>query len=294
MVAVSAPQPIDLLRRRAELVGVRTPTDAQRRELDELTEALRAELVGPAAVRPLRTDTATDAALIRRLAELEPVNPVRSDADLRDRVDADRRVFVLEHPALPGHPMNVVWVALCDAVPARLADVLDPTAPCLEATRARVAVFYSIWNAEPALAGLGRGVDLLDGAVEHLGVELPGLESYVTLSPVPGFRQTSEREGSADGSQAPAELARRCARYLVSFRDGRLLDPVARFHMGNGARLLRICPDADPSPEGMQRSWGVMANYRYAPEDRAANRAALAELDPAVGDEVAALLGAAG
>jgi malonyl-CoA decarboxylase len=294
MVDVSGPLPIDLLRRRAELVGVRVPTDAQRRELDDVTEALRSELVAPAMVRPLRVDTVEDEALVRRLAALEPVNPLRGDADLRDRVDADRRVVVLEHPALPGHPMNVVWVALCEAVPARLADVLDPAAPCLDPSRARVAVFYSIWNAEPGLVGLGRGVDLLDGAVEQLGAELPTLETYVTLSPVPGFRPTAERDGSADGTEEPPELARRCARYLVSFRDGRLLDPVARFHMGNGARLLRVCPGGDPSPQGMRRSWGVMANYRYAPEDRVANRAALAQLHPAVGDDVAKLVGAAG
>jgi hypothetical protein len=60
--------------------------------------------------------------------------------------------------------------------------------------------------------------------------------------------------------------------------------------MGNGARLLRVLPGADPSPQGMERSWGVMANYRYAAEDRAANRAALAAGRPAIGDEVAALL----
>jgi malonyl-CoA decarboxylase len=291
MVAVSSPPPTDLMHRRAELLGMRSPTDPQRGELDELTEALRAELAGPASVRRLRFDPTADEALMRRLARIEPVNPVRDEADLRDRVDSDRRVFVLEHPALPGHPMNVVWVALCETAPARLADLLDPAKPSLDPAAARVAAFYSIWNAEPGLVGMGRGVDLIDGAVEQLQAELPALDTFVTLSPVPGFRPVAEREGSANGTEGSRELARLCARYLVGFSGGRLQDPVARFHMGNGARLLRVCPGGDPSPQGVQRSWGVMANYRYAPEDRAANREALARQDPAVGTEVAELLG---
>jgi malonyl-CoA decarboxylase len=287
---VSAPLPTELLRRRAELLALAAPTDVQRGELGEVTEALRAALVAPATVRRLDLDDPDGAATARRLAAVEPVNPVRDETDLRDRFDADRRVFVLEHPLLPGHPMNVVWVSLHVGIPSRLAQVLDPGAPCLDPARADAAVFYSIWNADPGLVGLGRGVDLLDGAVELLRAELPMLGTFVTLSPVPGFRRVAGREGAADGTEPPAELARRCARYLIGVRDGRLLDPVARFHMGNGARLLRVLPGADPSPQGMERSWGVMANYRYAPEDRAANRAALAAGRPAIGDEVAALL----
>jgi malonyl-CoA decarboxylase len=275
---VSAPLPTELLRRRAELLALAAPTDVQRGELGEVTEALRAALVAPATVRRLDLDDPDGAATARRLAAVEPVNPVRDETDLRDRFDADRRVFVLEHPLLPAHPMNVVWVSLHAGIPSRLAQVLDPGAPCLDPARADTAVFYSIWNADPGLAGLGRGVDLLDGAVELL------------RAAVPGFRRVAGREGAADGTEPPTELARRCARYLIGVRDGRLLDPVARFHMGNGARLLRVLPGADPSPQGMERSWGVMANYRYAPEDRAANRAALAAGRPAIGDEVAALL----
>jgi malonyl-CoA decarboxylase len=290
---VSAPLPTELLRRRAELLGLAAPTDGQRVELREVTETLGAALVGPATVRRLDLDDPDSAEMARRLAAVEPVNPVRDETDLRDRFDADRRVFVLEHPVLPGHPTNVVWVSLHDGIPSTLSAVLDPRTPCLDPALADTAVFYSIWNADPGLVGLGRGVDLLDGAIEQLRAELPALDTFVTLSPVPGFRRVAARDGLADGTEEPAELARRCARYLVRFREGRLLDPVARFHVGNGARLLRVLPGADPSPQGMERSWGVMANYRYVPEDRAANRDALARQDPAIGGDVAELLDAA-
>ena len=229
--------------------------------------------------------------LARRLAAIEPVNPVRDEADLLDRFDADRRVFVLEHPALAGRPVSVVWVALRRGLPRRLSDILDPAAPTLDPAEADTAVFYSIWNAEPGLAGLGGGRELLEGVLDVLGAEWPGITTQVTLSPVPGLRAWL-RDRGLGGDTAPPELPTLCAAYLVEHTSaGRLTDPVARFHLGNGARLLRVCADADRSPLGRTRSWGTMANYRYAPEELVANRASLAAGEPAVGEEVRRLLG---
>ena len=88
-----------------------------------------------------------------------------------------------------------------------------------------------------------------------------------------------------------AEAERACATYLTTTGDdGRPIDPVARFHLGNGARLWHLAGDADRSERGMQRSFGLMANYRYEPEDRAANAEALRQGRPALGPGVAALL----
>lgn len=285
------PTPSELVDRRAELLSRPAGDPGRDAELASLTDELRGVLAGDARLRRLRLHSGGGPDdLARRLAALEPVNPVRDEADLADRFDVDRRVFVLEHDRLPGRPLNVVWVALCRGVPDRLGEVLDPGAARLDPAEADTAVFYSIWNAEPGLVGLGRGGGLIGAATEELRGELPDLRTFVTLSPVPGFRRTAERDGSADGSEAAEELAAACARYLTTTRRGRLLDPVARFHMGNGARLWRICPDADPSPSGMSRSWGVMANYRYEPEDREANRRSLVVGSPAIGEQVAALL----
>ncbi len=282
---------LELLERRAALIAVAELGPEGRAELDRVTAELGSLLAGAAHVRCLELeDPSGPGSLARRMAACEPVNPVSGEADLRDRFDRDRRVVVLEHPALPGRPMNIVWVALCRGIPGRLSEILDPTAPCTDPVEADTAVLYSIWNAEPGLVGLGRGVELIDGAVELLHGELAGLSTFVTLSPVPGFRHFAQRDATADGTEAPGELARRCAGYLTSCRNGRPIDPVARFHMGNGARLLRICSGADPSPQGMARSWGIMANYRYAPEDRAANRASLAAGRPALGEQVESLL----
>ncbi len=130
--------------------------------------------------------------------------------------------------------------------------------------------------------------------VEQLREELPGLHTFVTLSPVPGFRrwlQDSEAAARLDELvEQPDELLRACARYLTTLgEDGRPVDPVARFHMGNGARLFDV-GGADRSERGMDRSFGIMANYRYEPEDRAENAASLHRGRPALGDSVADLL----
>ena len=187
--------------------------------------------------------------------------------------------------------MNVVFVALLRGTPSHLGDVLDPSAATLEPTMADTAAFYSIWNVVPGVRGLDGGRQLLEGAVALLRAELPGLRTFVTLSPVPGFRRWATA-GGTDEELDPdhPDLLRTAARYLTTVVDGRPLDAVAGFHLGNGARLMAVHRHADPSVRGDQRSWGVMANYRYEPEDRPANRAALAAGRPAVGEAITGLL----
>ena len=268
-----------LVDRRATLLADRHPED--RDELDRVTVELRDALDGRAArVRRVTADEPGD--LVERLASAEPVHPVSGPEDLADRLDDDRRCFVLEHPLLPGRPLNVVWVALWQGVPGDLAAVLDAAAPTSDPSAADTAAFYSIWNVEPGLVGLPGGRALLGGAVEQLREDLPGLHTFVTLSPVPGFRRWVESRGPA--AENDHDLLRGCATYLTTLgADGRPIDPVARFHLGNGARLLAIAPDADLSERGLERSFGIMANYRYEPEDRTMNAAALAAGAPGVG-----------
>ena len=245
------------------------------------------------------TEPAELAALLRR----EPVNPVDGGDDpvvferaLADRTDADRRVFVLVHPDDPERPRTVVWVALHVGVPSSLTELLDDR-PTTDPAAADTAVFWSIWNADRDVAGVGTGVDLIVGAAAALHDELPGLTTFVTLSPAPGFRRWVESAEEADGidpeavASDPDVQARAAAQYLTARRpDGRPLDPVARFHLRNGARLWRIDPGADTSERGRQRSFGLMVNYRYEPEDRAANRELLDRGGVAVGEDVRALL----
>lgn len=254
-----------------------------------LTEDLAEALAEGQAVRCLAPGSSSeDRALAVSLARREPVHPPATDAERERRLAPDRMVFVVEHPRLAGRPMNALWVALCTGVPDTLTEVLDPGTAPVDPSAADTAVMYSIWNAEEGLAGIGAGRRLVAGAAAALLAQPTGISTVTTMSPIPGFRAWQEcRDPASDRLAA-------CARYLTSFReDGRLIDPVARFHMGNGARLWRLLPRADPSPRGEERSWGIMANYRYHPEDSTANAAALSDRRPAVGPGVASLLGGA-
>lgn len=278
-----------LIDRRAELLGrpdALAHPDGQDPQLAELTTTLDGLLSSGHRVRRLEPEGSPhDAALAERLADAEPVNPTGSRAERERRFADDRRVIVIEHQALPGRPINVLWVALCDGLPPTLDQIVDPQTPVLDPLAADTAVFYSIWNAEAGLSGLGRGRELVSGATGLLRQELRQLETLTTMSPVPGFHKWAESRAH------DMDLMARCARYLTAEgADGRLLDPVARFHMGNGARLWRLLPCADESPRGRERSFGIMANYRYFPEDLGANRNSLAEDSPALGQEVEALL----
>jgi malonyl-CoA decarboxylase len=282
LVTASGPH---LLDRRAALLA-EGPSAA----LDEVTAQLRTLLeAGEPSVRRITLDEPDD--LLGRLAAGEPVHPIEGPEDLADRLAADRRCFVLEHPALPGRPLNVVWVALWRGVAGDVAAILDREAPTDDPASADTAVFYSIWSAEPGARGMPGGRRLLEGAVEALRAELPGLQTFVTLSPIPGFRRWWEAQhpDRADADELPADdsLLAECARYLtIQSEPGRPLDAVARFHLRNGARLLGLHRHGDTSTRGLDRSFGVMANYRYEPEDRAANRASLRAGHVAVSTEV--------
>lgn len=278
----------DLIDRRAELI------DQQADDGDEfatVTAELTA-LLGDGSRSVRRLVPGHDDDLIARLGALEPVNPLRDERDLADRVDADRRCFVLEHPQMPDRPITVVWVALSEVPFSTLDDVLDWSTPAADPASATVATFYSIWNVEPGLVGLPAGHDLLSGALAALDAEFPGLAEFRTLSPVPGLRRHLDGvdpEAGADALRGGRVVA--AARYLTTLReDGRPIDPVARFHLRNGARLAAVLPDADLSELGMSRSFGVMCSYRYEPEDRAANRAELIAGSVPVSESVRALL----
>lgn len=260
-------------------------------------------MTGPSSPRsvPFVVRRVLDRDRLETLLRQEPVNPVDDidrpdvlDRALADRTDLDRRVYELVVEDTPDRPRTVVWVALTSGTPAALADLTDDRPP-LRPEHADTAVFWSIWNVEDAPPGPGSGRDLLDGAVALLREELPGIETFVTLSPVPGLRGWIDGgrrpEGSTVDPTDPGALGTAAARYLTGLGDdGRPIDAVARFHLGNGARLWRINLGGDRSRRGTERSYGVLANYRYEPEDRAANRELLRSGTVATSADVESLL----
>ena len=246
------------------------------------------------------------AALLERLMTYEAVHAIRSWADLKHRLESDRRCYAFFHPRMPDEPLVFVEVALTDRVASSIAPLLDESLPVTDPRDADSAVFYSISSTQPGLRGVSFGGFLIKRVVESLLAEFPSLETFATLSPVPGFRRwldqhlesgtdallsernraafaalARSRDGDSDAeatnevtvdraTSAALEnvLVPLCARYLVSEkRDGMPIDPVARFHFGNGARLDRIDWLANASSRGLAESLGIMVNYVYEPSD---------------------------
>lgn len=225
-----------------------------------------------------RIDWSTPAAVLEKIISYEAVHAIRGWDDLRRRVgDADRRLFAFFHPAMPGEPLVFVEVALTRSLPDRIAAILDDSRDRIDPATADTAVFYSISNCHKGLRGISFGNFLIKQVVIELRREWAGLSRFVTLSPVPGLRAWAEAPDtrlpqslraalSADPDRPSPDLARRlAAHYLLNARrsGGGALDPVAHFHLGNGAELHEIQAAADEGDSGQQASWGVMVNYLY-------------------------------
>lgn len=239
------------------------------------------------------------ASLLERLAESEAVHVVSGWSDLKNRLEPDRRFFALFHPRMPDEPLIFVEVALVCGLSGEIGPLLDPTAEVIDPGSADTAIFYSISNAQPGLSGVSFGGFLIKHVVEELSAEFPRLKRFATLSPIPGFRSWLDEQlasrawpfgaGDRDALLAllqdgfePAELEplrktlmRLCALYLLEAKrpNGAALDPVAHFHLTNGARIERLDWLADPSPEGLAASLGMMVNYRYPLDEIESNHA---------------------
>ena len=211
-----------------------------------------------------RIDWSTPAAILEKLIEYEAVHQIHGFTDLKRRLERDRRCFAFFHPALPGEPLIFVEVAFVDELPADVAPILAPESAVGDPRRARCAVFYSITSCQAGLKGISFGNFLIKQVASDLHAELPNLKLFATLSPVPGLRSWAQRRLGDAVPADPEQLAGLAAWYLTrEWHEGHALDPVARFHLGNGARLERINVGADTSPRGLAQSFGVMVNYVY-------------------------------
>lgn len=217
---------------------------------------------------PARIDWQTSAAVLEKIIAYEAVHAIDNWDDLRQRLaPADRRCFAFFHPALPQEPLIFVEVALTKGLVATIHDILKTPRAELSPEAADTAIFYSISNCQAGLAGISFGAFLIKQVAADLRAELPGLRVFSTLSPVPGLARWTEAQGlNAETLAAdPDLLLRATADFLLTAKDhaGRPLDPVARFHLGNGAELHRLNPRADLSNKGLAQSHGMMVNYLY-------------------------------
>ena len=229
------------------------------------------------------------AALLEKLIQYEAVHEIRSWNDLRNRLDSDRRLYAFFHPRMPEEPLIFVEVALTNELSGNIQALLDEHAPVFDPARADTAIFYSISNTQAGLRGVSFGNFLLKRVIDDLKRDFPQLKTFATLSPLSQFAAWLKRSPAAlaglgltlaqlqSGEWAQDKAAARrlrdplerlAARYLYTVRqNGRPYDPVARFHLGNGARIERIDFLADTSAKGFKQSCGLMVNYLYDPEE---------------------------
>lgn len=245
----------------------------------------------------------TPAAVLEKLIEYEAVHEIDGWEDLRRRLDRDRRCFAFFHPALPDEPLIFVEVALVKGLAPAIPPLLSREGKRGDPAKADTAIFYSISNCQDGLKGISFGNFLIKQVVAELSAELPNLKHFATLSPIPGFMRwlnsvneataglhfrdiAKVREVLADPEwHTKPELAEKirepleqlCAHYLINEKSGRRpLDPVTRFHLGNGARLEQLNWLGDTSPNGMQQSAGLLVNYYYSQKDIEKNHEAYA------------------
>ncbi len=249
----------------------------------------------PGFLEMRRVDWNSPAQLLEQIIRHEAVHEIDGWDDLRRRLRPDRRCFAFFHPQLPDEPLIFVEVALVPEMAGAIAPLIDKRAQPLPAEQFKVAVFYSISNCQPGLRGVSLGNFLIKRVAEQLKRELPQLKTFCTLSPIPGFMAwlTKARPESlpAKTLRAHDELHAACgadfaalthaarlaalpgsahhalwrlaAHYLVYVSPLAQGDPVARFHLDNGARLERLNAQANLAPKGLKQSAGLMVNYLY-------------------------------
>jgi malonyl-CoA decarboxylase len=227
-------------------------------------------------------DWRSSAVVLQKLIEYEAVHQIQGWHDLRRRLESDRRCYAFFHSALPEEPLIFIEVALTRGMSDRVQPLLDPDSPVSDPESADSAIFYSITNCQDGLRGVPFGSFLIKQVVEDLKKSLPRIKTFATLSPIPGFRRWLAAHRDKDEAVAsvlaqleagpitsrPLEFKRKlihlCARYLLNEKRGKEpLDPVARFHLKNGARLDRINWLADTAASGIRQSGGLMLNYVY-------------------------------
>ena len=215
-------------------------------------------------LRPI--NWSSPAHILEKIITYESVHEIKNWDDLRRRLQPeDRRCFAFFHPAMPDEPLIFVEVALTKGTPNSIQSVLLENRDAMAAEKADTAAFYSISNCQAGLAGISFGNSLIKTVVQHLLRELPQIRNFVTLSPIPGLVKWLRETGNFD-ADAPAETHRQlAAHYLLNAKhhNGQPRDPVARFHLNNGALVGAVHANADKSKNGMAQSCGVMVNYRY-------------------------------
>ena len=227
-------------------------------------------------LRPINWET--PAHILEKIIAYEAVHQINSWDELRARLaPKDRRCFAFFHPAMQDEPIIFVEVALMKGIPSKIEDVLREKRDILDPEETSVAVFYSISNCQKGLAGISFGNFLIKQVANDLNLEFKNLKKFITLSPVPGLRKWIKNkfpkfDMKLEKCVTPEHFLKNhdlimhhVGNYFMKSDrpDGLPNDPVARFHLGNGASLEQVNFLGDSSKNGKSLSAGIMVNYLY-------------------------------
>jgi malonyl-CoA decarboxylase len=297
-----------------ELLLTRLPAQRTLAPLESDLKHLFASWFNRGFLELRRIDWNTSASILEKLIAYEAVHEIQGWDDLRRRVAPDRRCFAFFHPALSEEPLIFVEVALvrglADAIPPLLAPGLSSTdvpdtaifysiSNCQRGLRGisfgNFLIKQVVEELKQEIASLDRFATLspMPGFRAWLERRLAGSARYVlkaeereALAAVSGGGRTkgalkrvlAEPGWFENGAAAAAlkdPLLRLAARYLTENKEGKgPADPVARFHLGNGARLEQINFLANTAPRGLAESYGLMVNYLYDLDQIEANHEA--------------------
>ena len=286
---------------RARLLSIKNETPALEAFDKEFKELLASWFdVGFLTLQRITWDA--PAALLEKLSAHEAVHPIRSWQDIKHRLSADDRCcYAFIHPQMPNDPLIFVWIALTNGMPNNIDELLRVDDQTLARDPTDTAVFYSISATQPGLHGVGFGSFLIKRVVDQLSLDHKQLRIFATLSPIPGFRSWLEKKSQlevasqtdplltrhleviaanggipqifgdrtwlrdqADNSTLRKSLLKLCAHYLIKERATTgALDPVANFHLSNGAAIEQLNWTADTSKKGQNEAAGIMVNYLY-------------------------------
>jgi malonyl-CoA decarboxylase len=244
-------------------------------------------------LRPI--NWSSPAHILEKIITYESVHEIENWDDLRRRLQPeDRRCFAFFHPAMPDEPLIFVEVALTRGTPNSIQSVLLENRDAMAAEKADTAAFYSISNCQAGLAGISFGNSLIKTVVQHLLRELPQIRNFVTLSPIPGLVRWLRESDNFDADATADTLMQLAAHYLLNAQhhNGQPRDPVARFHLNNGALVGAVHANADKSKNGMAQSCGVMVNYRYDLSRISENHEAFANQQTVIAEKSVKMLAA--
>ncbi|MGL9762517.1 MAG: malonyl-CoA decarboxylase [Wolbachia sp.] len=266
----------------------------QYKELNRLESELKSILLSWVDVDLLDLRQITwnsPASLLEKLIKYEAVHKISSWGDLKNRLDSDRLCFAFFHYKIPNEPLIFVEVALMDGIADSIQHLLDESVPSSDPSSACTAIFYSISNTQAGLSGISLGNFLIKRVVEKLSQEFKSIKTYATLSPIPCFikwlkesliqditllSKLNIKQSSAEILESIEQLKtntecekqcllKLCAHYLLKIKNssGGAYDPVAHFHLSNGASIKQLNWMADVSEKGISQSAGMMVNYLY-------------------------------